>query len=138
MKYKYQPYQDLRKPDGEYICFPLLQATLKHGNQTITLDCLVDSGASSCLFSTDIASLLGIDLTTATPEEYCGIGDVVISGYTFPIKLKIKGFDKWIDVDAGFIDENEMPLLGHSGFFEQYEITFRAYQNRFEIKSNYS
>lgn len=122
-------------PGGKLLTFPMVNVTLKHGRHRINIDCLVDSGASESLFSTDIATVLGIDLTTAVRQEYLGIGNTVINGYKSKVSLKLSGFDKWIEFEAGFIPQNEMPLLGHSGFFEHYEITLRAYHNRLEIKS---
>ena len=134
MKYKYKPYESV---SGDLLTFPMVNVTLKAGRKEINIDCLVDSGASESLFSFDIADLLGIDLSQATPQEYLGIGNVAIQGYRSKIQMKLTGFDKWIAFKAGFIEQNEMPLLGHSGFFENFEITFRASQRRFEITSKY-
>lgn len=134
MKFKYRAYRNLTSPNVAYGKMPLLQVRLKHGQKYIDLDCLVDSGAGDCLFSTDIADVLGIDLKAAETREYYGIGEIAVTGFVYPVLLNIKGFDEWITIDAGFINENEMPLLGQSGFFENYEIIFRSYQNRFEIK----
>ena len=135
MKYKYKPYSNQTAPNGDLLTFPIVSAILKHGKHEINIECLVDSGASESLFSLDIAHLLGIDLSKAKPQSYIGIGNISVQGFKNDVKLKLSGFDTWITFEAGFIDQNEMPLLGHSGFFDNYEITFRAYQNRFEIKS---
>lgn len=135
MKYKYKPYANTTAANGELLTFPIVSVILKSGRTEISIECLVDSGASESLFSLDIARLLGVDLTKTQPQSYIGIGNISVPGYKSPVKLKLAGFDTWIAFDAGFIDQNEMPLLGHSGFFDNYEIIFRAYQNRFEIKS---
>ncbi len=94
----------------------------------------MDSGASETLLSTDIAELLGIDPSQAKEQRYSGIGETPILGFRHKLMLKISGFDEWIIINAGFIPENKMPLLGHSGFFENYEVTFRAYHQRFEVR----
>ena len=133
MKYKYRTFVSPNDPEGVYT-YPLVGATLKHGRKQIRVDCLVDSGATESLFSYDIAALLGIDLTKAQEQEYIGIGTSTFKGRRKTVQLKLNGFDTWISIDAGFIDQNEMPLLGHSGFFENYEIVFRAYEEKFEIK----
>ncbi len=133
MKYKYKTFVNPNDPDGVYI-YPLVGVTLKHGKKQISVDCLVDSGATESLFNYDIADLLGIDLTKAPEQEYVGIGTSTFKGRRKTIQLKLNGFDTWITINAGFIDQNEMPLLGHSGFFENYEIVFKAYQEKFEIK----
>lgn len=134
MKFKYRAYRNRATPDVAYSKMPLLQVTLKHGKNQIDLDCLVDSGAGDCLFGSDIAKILGIDLSDVDSREYEGIGNISIQGYVHPVMLKVKGFNEWIKVEAGFIDGNEMPLLGQSGFFDNHEVIFRGYQNRFEIK----
>lgn len=114
---------------------PLLQVTLLHSKNRIDLDCLVDSGAGDCIFSKDIAEIRGIDIGKGEPRDYEGIGGAGMTGYLHQVKLRPKGFSKWITVEAGFIDHDDIPLLGQSGFFDSYEVTFRAYKNQFEIKS---
>lgn len=134
MKYKYRAHVSIIDSEGGYVLVPLLQVTLKHGRKQVRLDCLVDSGAADSLFSRDIADALGIDLGNAKPQDYYGIGDIAFRGYISPVQMQVQGFSEWLTVEAGFIDENEIPLLGQSGFFESFEVTFRAYQNRFELK----
>lgn len=135
MKFKYKPHSNLVTPDGNPQTFPLLKVTLKHGRSEVIIDCLLDSGASESLFGVDIATVLNIDLSKAPEQDYTGIGDSEVKGYRHPVLLKVSGFDTWITINAGFVEQNEMPLLGHSGFFENHEITFRAGQNRFEVKN---
>ncbi len=133
MKYRYKTFLSPNDRDGFYT-YPLVGVTLKHGRKQISVDCLVDSGATESLFSYDIATLLGIDLTKTPRQDYVGVGNSTFKGRRTTIQLKLNGFDTWTSINAGFIDQNEMPLLGHSGFFENYEIIFRAYQEKFEIK----
>lgn len=135
MKFKYKPFFDLPESEGGSDVLPLLSVRLKNGRNELTVRCLVDSGASETLLSADIAELLGIDLTKAEEQSYIGIGETPIRGFSHKLMLKVSGFDEWIVVIAGFIPENEMPLLGHSGFFESYEVTFRAFYKSFEIKT---
>lgn len=132
MKYKYKPQASA---GDDIIRYPLANVTLKHGRKTLNLDCLVDSGASESLFSFDIAKLLNIDPGKSDPQEYVGIGDIGVTGYRTGIQLRLSGFHQWINLEAGFIGQNDVPLLGHSGFFENFEITFRAARGLFEIKN---
>jgi hypothetical protein len=52
------------------------------------------------------------------------------------IEFQIHGFSKWIEMEVAFIDA-KLPyqLLGQSGFFDNYEINFKRYRGRFEVKS---
>ena len=133
MKFKYKQFFDLPASEGGD-SLPLLSVRLKNGLNELTVRCLVDSGASETLLSADIAELLGIDPSQAKKQRYAGIGETPILGFRHKLLLKISGFDEWITINAGFIPENKMPLLGHSGFFENYEVTFQAYNQRFEVK----
>lgn len=134
MKFKYQPYLNLTDQKGEFLMFPMLHICLKNGRKSLNLRALVDSGASTSLFNIDVADALGIDLSSAQKRDYYGIGERTIQGYVHPIKLNVGGFARWITIDAGFIENDEMPLLGQAGFFDSYEVIFRKFQNKFEIR----
>jgi len=106
------------------------------GNQTAIVG-LVDTGATDCLFDRDIADDLGITLSSAdATREYVGVGGESVIGHVHRIKLQINGFSEWVEFDAAFIDA-KLPyqLLGESGFFDNFEVTFKRYRGRFEIKS---
>jgi hypothetical protein len=135
MKYKYKFHQDPMDDDAHYKTYPLLNVTLRNGTNMISVSCLVDSGADISFFSTDIAHILGVDLTHLEIREITGIGNIDIQGRVAEVSIKLERFDKWITIDAVFIEDNGMPILGHSGFFENFEVTFRAYDNKFEVKS---
>jgi len=134
MKFKYRAFKNLANPKIEYGKMPLLRVILKNGLKTFPLECLVDSGASTSLISYDIAAILDIDVTALTVQEYEGIGNTTVTGYIGKLELKVEGFDEWITIETGFTPNDDFPVLGHSGFFDAYEITFRTYQQKFELK----
>lgn len=134
MKFKYRAYKNLANPNTEYGKMPLLRVILKNGLKTFPLECLVDSGASTSVVSYDIASILGIDVKTLPTQEYEGIGKTTVTGHIGKLQVKVEGFDEWITIEAGFTPNDDFSVLGHSGFFDAYEITFRTYQQRFELK----
>ena len=125
MKVKYRSY--------EFGTLPMLAVVLRHTTKTYPIYALVDSGAGDSLFSIDVAHALDIDLTKCAERVFYGIGEVEITGHVCNIELKIPIFDEWIKIEAGFAP-NQFPLIGHEGFFENYEITFRTYQDSMEIK----
>ena len=98
---------------------------------------LVDSGAADCLFDRDLADDLGIELKDSDlKREYFGVGGQSVIGHIHSIRFQIQGFSEWIDIEVGFIDAKlPFQLLGQSGFFDNYEISFQRYRGRFEIKS---
>lgn len=135
VKFKYRRYSRPSRPGTEYGELPLLMVRVRYGRKHIDLNCLVDSGAGECIFDTDIAEILGIDLSKAEKRVYFALGDTPITGYRHKVMMRVKGFDDWLSVTVGFVAENDLSLLGQKGFFENYEVTFRTYQKRLEIKS---
>lgn len=115
--------------------YPILPVTLAFGSNKCSVRCLLDSGATRSVFNFDIAVELGIDLKTARREMFQGVGNIQVEGFGSPLKLNIAGFTNWITIDAGFIDDDDMPLLGRSGIFDNYQIIFEQYLGRFQIFS---
>jgi hypothetical protein len=135
VKFKYRWFRDKSRPSREFRKLPLLQVRLAHGHNHIDLDCLVDSGAADCIFGTEVAEVLGIDLDRAAETQYVGIAGEGLTGRVHPVKLRVQGFSGWIEVEAGFIEVDQIPILGQSGFFDNYEVRFEGYKKRFEVKS---
>jgi len=133
MKVKYSAHKRHSNSGDNYDERPLLHVRLRNGANIIDVDGLVDSGATDCVFTHDLADALDIDLTDSPMKEYEAIGGSVIQAYKHNVKLQVVGFDEWITINAGFINHDEMPILGHSGFFDSYAITFRSYNHQFEI-----
>src|SRR5437764_6722709 len=127
MRVKYRKYK--RQDHSEFAKLPLLHVRLKNGRNIVDLDCLVDSGASSSVLNTDIPEALEIDLTKAATASFEIVGGLTLTGTTHSVPLQVVGLDNdWIKIEAGFIAQDEVPILGHSGFFESYTITFRGYR----------
>jgi len=99
----------------------------------IPVFCLVDSGASEILINAQIATALGINVTSGEPREYAGIGGVV-TGYQHRISLKLMGDAQEFAVECGVLP---VPLydglLGQKGFFDNYKVIFEKYKKRFEV-----
>lgn len=83
---------------------------------------IFDSGASRCLFHSDLATHLGIDYTTCPTETTTGIGGNETT-YLHDLSLYIPGGP--ITIKAGF--KQALPvagLLGMNGFFAHFKIVF--------------
>jgi predicted aspartyl protease len=137
MKFKYRYLRDSSSPGRDLIKLPLLAVRLGFaGNHTDVVG-LVDTGATDCLFDRDVADALGIKFADSdVTREYFGVGGQSVIGHIHSIRFQIQGFSEWIEIEAGFIDA-KLPyqLLGQAGFFDNYEISFKRYRGRFEIKS---
>jgi hypothetical protein len=132
---KYRLYSDKTSQFRQFGKFPFLWVRLAHEDKYIELDCLVDSGAGDSLFTVDVAEALEIDLNGAPEKSYFGLDNKEVIARVYPLQLQVKGFDEWITIEAGFIEIDQIPLLGQSGFFDNYEVTFRRYKGRFEVSS---
>ena len=137
MKFKYRYLRDSSGSGRDYIRLPLLQVRLASGANRTDVVGLVDTGATDCLFDRDVADDLGITLADSDlTREYFGVGGQSVIGHIHPIRFQIQGFSEWIEIEVGFIDA-KLPyqLLGQTGFFDNYEINFKRYRGRFEIRS---
>lgn len=137
MKFKYRYLPASSGAGRTYIRLPLLQVRLGSGANRTDVVCLIDSGAADCLFDRDVANDLGIALADSDEKrEYFGVGSQSVIGHIHTIQFQVQGFAEWIEIEVGFIDA-QLPyqLLGESGFFDNYEISFQRYRGRFEVKS---
>ena len=137
MKFKYRYLSDSSGSGRDYLRLPLLQVRLGSGTNRTDVVGLVDTGATDCLFDRDVADALGIILADSDiTREYFGVGGQSVIGHIHLIRFQILGFSEWVEIEVGFID-TKLPyqLLGQSGFFDNYEISFQRYRGRFEIKS---
>ena len=137
MKFKYRYFRDSSGPGRDYIRLPLLQVRLGSGTNRTDVVGLVDTGATDCLFDRDVADALGITLADSdVGREYFGVGGQSVIGHIHTVRLQIQGFSEWIEIEVAFIDARlPYQLLGQTGFFDNYEINFKRYRGRFEIKS---
>ena len=129
MERKYRNF----KNRAEFRKMPLLEVRLGHGDEHIDVDCLVDSGAVDSMFHTDFADELGIDLRGREVREYEAVNGSVMRGWLAPVQMEIRGMSDPIEIEVAFVEGNEMPLLGQTGFFDCFEVRFRGYRGTFEI-----
>jgi hypothetical protein len=120
------PYRRNPDPRGRLIDTVVLSVQfslpLPNSPRTKRVECIVDSGASLCLFHADIATFLGIDLESGVREITQGIGGPEET-WLHEILLHLPGGA--IRLEAGF--KRSLPvagLLGMHGFFDQFRITF--------------
>ena len=85
------------------------------------------------MFHTDFADELGIDLTNCAQHDYYAVDGNIMHGWVVPVQLEINGIAHSIQIDVAFVEENEIPLLGQSGFFDSFEVRFRGFNGVFEI-----
>ena len=118
------PYRTAPGPGGSVLYYPFIPIRIggARGPATRYFEAPVDSGAADCMFQASLASALGIELAAGTPSARTGIGgrsDV----WVHPISLFVS--EHVLHINAAFSDTLPVAgLLGRSGFFEHFKITF--------------
>ena len=137
MKFKYRKTPDDTDPSKRWIARPILQVRLYDGLKHQDIRCLVDSGADDCLFHTSVGEVLGIDVQAGRLKPFAGIAaGHFVDAYMHSIQMQIQGFSEKIDLEVGFTDSDWVSgILGQSGFFDNYRVTFERFRGRFEVTS---
>jgi hypothetical protein len=120
------PYKVFPDPQGRpgYVALLNVQLALPALNspRTKRFEAVIDSGATRCLFHADIAKHLGIDLKACPSYDTQGI-DGPTPVYIHDVTLYIPGGP--MQTSVGF--KTDLPvagLLGMSGFFDHFKVTF--------------
>src|SRR5437868_763022 len=88
--------------------------------RTRRIEMIIDSGATRCLFHSDLAKYLGIDAASCPIEQTTGIGGVE-STYLHEVMIYVPGGS--VLARAGFKENLPVAgLLGMNGFFEHFSI----------------
>jgi hypothetical protein len=100
----------------------------------IPLMSLVDSGAADTLLDPQIADVLGIKVSEGEKVIYGGVGGTIV-GYIHTLTIRVAGDRNSFTVPCAFASPggDVMALLGQTGFFEHYKVTFEKYKNEFSV-----
>ena len=119
-------------PQGHTLNYPLVDLRLKIGDSTTPLlKMLIDSGSAYCIFGSDTAEALGINVRSGKLRQgIAGIGGGEVDLYFFSIELLIDSLR--VDCYAGFM-EQEFPgnevyfgLLGEYDFLSKISVALDA------------
>ena len=98
--------------------------------------CLLDSGATAVRFGAHVAEICGVDLSGG-PERQIAVGDALVSGRMAEVDLLVAAEGdayRWT-APVWFCDPwlPAFGLLGLTGFFDHFEVTIAAYEERIEL-----
>src|SRR5882724_3792251 len=118
MKFRYteiQNHQDRQRPFRR----PYLIVRLISGGRQKDVISLVDSGADVCLFHSDIARMLGIEIEAAPKLAFQGVSGAREAAYLHRVDLVVRGLNV-ITLDVAFTNSMAAGtgLLGQRSFFE--------------------
>src|SRR5437867_8353975 len=123
MNVRYREVRDETRPEG-ITFYPLLQVFIRHDLNMQPVLALVDSGSSDCIFAASVGEVLGIDVPSGRPHQFLSFNLQETRGFVHTVNLQVTGFSHWIEIEAVFIESEVMPILGQSGFFQNYQIVF--------------
>ena len=111
--------------------------TVKHSPPTRPFEAIVDSGATTCLFHADIGAAIGLKIESGTMKQVTGIEGSRPNVYLHNISLYIPG-GHLLKIVAGFTPKLPVAgVLGMTGFFEHFKVTFDPATNELEIERIY-
>jgi len=103
---------------------PLIPITLIYQKRFAQTAALLDSGADYNLFHGDVATYLGIDLTSGIKRHIQGIKGS-ITGYGHKITLRVNAHRyKTKVIFSSQIPDNALAVLGNTGFFDHFRVEF--------------
>lgn len=84
-----------------------------------------------------MSEVLGIDVQAGRLKRFVGIAaGHFVEAYMHGLQMQIQGFSEKIDLEVGFTDSDWVSgILGQSGFFDNYRVTFERFRGRFEVTS---
>jgi hypothetical protein len=98
--------------------------------------CLLDSGATAVRLGAYVAELCGIDISSA-PQKQIAVGGALVTARMAEVGLRIADAHEAYEWSAPvWFCEPWVPafgLLGLTGFFDHFEVTIAAYEERIEL-----
>ena len=119
------PYFAFKDETEELVPMLFVRIAKRHAKPTVRFSAILDTGSSFCLFRSDIARSIGIDVSAGVRQP---IGGVVpgasAQAYFHRVSLHLEA--NWIvEINAGFIENFQWgALLGRRGFFDRFVVKF--------------
>jgi len=138
------PFQQVRVarnrlyPDGTKLV-PFIPVVLVHASARVPLMLVADSGADYTIVSSEIASLLGLDLAAGEKTGFCGTTgqqqEAYIHRVDFVIEDAAGAVQYAADVAFAGLPRSVAGLLGRVGFFDRFVVTFNHPKNQILLRS---
>jgi len=114
---------------------PIIPISLRNKDASIRTEALVDSGADRCWFAYEVGTALGIEVEKGLKETVYGFTGHQCDYFLHTIDLNVGGWEHAIEVGFLAKDSNApYGVLGQSGFFDLYIVTFDVIKYEIELK----
>jgi hypothetical protein len=95
----------------------------KHSPPSRPFEAIVDTGASRCIFHSQIGRSLGFDIEKGEEEGTVGVSGQITKLYLHKVSIYVMG--GIITVTAGFSDDIPLAgLLGRRGFLDHFKFSY--------------
>ena len=127
MKFRYKKY-------GLDVYRPVIPVEIVKGDIEVPYEVLVDSGADLCIFDSDIAKILDIDVVKGERHEVSGLTGFPEYYFLHSINIIVGG--RKYKIEAGFmpLGNNAYGIVGQKGFFELFSVKFDLLKKEIELK----
>ena len=104
MKFSYIkiPSADPRK---KWISRPIISVMLTGPKGSVIVDALIDSGADKCLFHSDLAKEIGLDLQDGKQEMFSGITGKQVVAFEHKVYLQV------LEIDKKIVSEQQLIIM---------------------------
>lgn len=129
MKFRYKNY-------GQGVLRPVIPIEVIFNNKSVGYEVLIDSGSDLNIFSSEIAGLLGIDLTRDDKGEVSGITGENKPFYFHNLDIKVGG-NLYRNIRVGFLEDigkYAYGVVGQKGFFDIFVVKFDLLKKEIELK----
>ena len=123
MKFKYKSY-------GPDILRPVIPIEIQHANLEVPYEVLVDSGADVCIFDSDLAPVLGIDLVKGIKKQILGATGFPEDMYIHTVRIAVGDFSFKVEVGFMGMRANTYGIVGQKGFFDKFIVKFDLENNK--------
>jgi hypothetical protein len=113
---------------------PLVSVRLATNKKHVNVWGLVDSGSDFCVFNSEIASILSVDIRAGKHFELFGFVGGSSNAWLHQVNLQLSEFPG-VNINVAFTDSlmPELALLGQRGFFDNFQVRFLRFNNIIEI-----
>lgn len=112
---------------------PIIPVILRCKEKLILYSALIDSGADYCIFSIELAQVLGIELSKSK-ISFMGVGKEKVQGFWGEVEIRIGGISYKTKAIFAEISEFGHGIFGHKGFFDQFDVKLSYQKQTIEIE----
>jgi hypothetical protein len=100
----------------------------------VEITCLADSGSNAMLLDSKLARNLHLDWKAGKERTLQVIKEIPIVGYSHKLMMQLENDSHQFEVDCIFVENLNLDgILGQTGFFDNYQVVFEGYNQRFEV-----